>query len=119
MYGVGINLDEKKIFIHRVIKREEKIRGGGTDFNDLIQGKKRGECTESNLWCDLQSINISNQINHSINQCVGNLVKIIPSCCQYSVLLITNTFLCLKNKFFKKYSIYILHCKLHYFNIWL
>lgn len=60
-----------KNFIHRVIIRGEKIRGGGTDFNDLIQGKKRGECTESNLWCDLQSINISNQINQyieSINQ---------------------------------------------------
>lgn len=73
MYGVGINLDEKKFFIHRVIKREEKIRGGGTDFNDLIQGKKRGECTESNLWCDLQSINISNQINQYIKSIIPSI----------------------------------------------
>lgn len=73
MYGVGINLDEKKIFIHRVIKREEKIRGGGTDFNDLIQGKKRGECTKSNLWCDLQSINISNQINQYIKSIIPSI----------------------------------------------
>lgn len=36
MYGVGINLDEKKNFIYRVIKREEKIRGGGIDFNGFI-----------------------------------------------------------------------------------
>lgn len=50
MYGVDMNLLQmKKKIIHRVIKREEKIRGGGTDFNDLIQGNKRGKCTESNL----------------------------------------------------------------------
>lgn len=75
----------KKKIIHRVIKREEKIRGGGTDFNDLIQGKKEENVLK--VICDVifnQSILYikSNQsiyqINHSINQCVGNLVKIIP-----------------------------------------
>lgn len=75
-----------KNFIHRVIIREEKIRGGGTDFNDLIQGKKEENVLK--VICDvifnqsiyqIKSINISNQsINHSINQCVGNLVNIIP-----------------------------------------
>lgn len=66
MYGVGINLDEKKIFIHRVIKREEKIRGGGTDFNDLIQGKKEENVLK--VICDV-----------IFNQSIYQIKSIIPS----------------------------------------
>lgn len=72
MYGVDMNLFQmKKKIIHRVIKREEKIRGGGTDFNDLIQGKKEENVLK--VICDvifnqsiyqIKSINISNQSFH-------------------------------------------------------